>query len=128
MLPAPGQGAVGIQCRDEEEGFALVRCIDHEPTRLETTAERAFLEGLGGGCAVPVAARAVVDENGALTLRGRVVSTDGTVQIAGEKSARTPLDGSGRQAAFACGLTLARELLAQGAASLLGGTPGSTGA
>lgn len=125
MLPAPGQGAIGVQCRDEAEGFALVRSIDHEPTRLETTAERALLEGLGGGCAVPVAARAHVDANGHLVLQGRVVSTDGTVQIAGEKATHAPLDGSGRQAALECGFALARDLLGQGAAALLSDAPGA---
>ena len=81
MLPAPGQGAIAVQCRDEAEGFELVRDIGHEPTELETTAERAFLEGLGGGCAVPVAARARLGEDGWLHIKGRVVALDGSTRV-----------------------------------------------
>lgn len=47
MLPAPGQGAIAVQCRDDVDGHELVQGIRHGPTELETSAERAFLEGLG---------------------------------------------------------------------------------
>ncbi len=57
MLPAPGQGALGIQCRaDDAEVLALLKQFDHPNTRAEVTAERALLEGLGGGCQAPIGA------------------------------------------------------------------------
>lgn len=124
MLPAPGQGAVAVQCRDEAEGFGLVRDIRHEPTELETTAERAFLEGLGGGCAVPVAARARLGEDGRLRIRGRVLALDGSTRIDVEADEQVSLDGVGRQAAYDLGFKLAVEALSLGAAELLAGTEG----
>ena len=51
MLPAPGQGALAVQCRaDDEATRALLQPIDHAPTGSAVLAERAFLSGLGGGC------------------------------------------------------------------------------
>ena len=97
MLPAPGQGAVAVQCRDEAEAFELLRDIGHEPTELETTAERAFLEGLGGGCAVPVAARARLGDDGRLHIRGRVVAP-GRIDAGGRRGARASLSGWRRPA------------------------------
>src|SRR5581483_9585692 len=59
MLPAPGQGALAVQCRaDDEETLALLSKLEDDSTRNAVTAERAFLQGLGGGCSVPVAAYA----------------------------------------------------------------------
>ena len=120
MLPAPGQGAIAVQCRDEVEAFGLVVDIRHEPTELETTAERAFLEGLGGGCAVPVAARARLGEDGRLRIRGRVLALDGSKRVDVEANEQVSLGGGGRQAAYDSGLRLAAEALSQGAAELLG--------
>ena len=62
MLPAPGQGALAIQCRaDDDAILALLAEIDEPQARAETTAERAFLRALGAGCAAPVAALAIGD-------------------------------------------------------------------
>jgi len=59
MLPAPGQGALGVQCReDDAELIALLSKLDHAETRSAVTAERALLEGLGGGCSAPIGAYA----------------------------------------------------------------------
>ena len=127
MLPAPGQGAVAVQCRDEAEGFALVRDIGHEPTVLETTAERAFLEGLGGGCAVPVAARARLENDGRLVLQGRVVAVDGTTRVDVEAYEPISLGVGSGQAALDLGFRLAAEALSRGAAELLTGTPDQPG-
>ena len=128
MLPAPGQGAVAVQCRDEAESFELLRAIGHEPTELETTAERAFLEGLGGGCAVPVAARARLGKDGRLRIRGRVVAPDGSTLVEVEANDRVSLGGGGRQAAYDSGRRLAAEALSRGAAELLAGTTDQAGA
>lgn len=109
MLPAPGQGALAVQCRiDDEETLDLLRGLDDRPTREAVTAERAFLAGLGGGCAVPVAAHATAD--GTIRLEGLVASTDGTrvIRVRGEG------DDANR-----VGNELAREALAQGAGEIL---------
>lgn len=59
MLPAPGQGALAVQCRaDDAETLRLLAPLDHLPTRQAVTAERQFLHALGGGCSAPVAAYA----------------------------------------------------------------------
>jgi len=118
MLPAPGQGALAVQCRDEPAMHAFLAPIHHLPTALTTTAERAFLSGLGGGCSAPVAAYATL-EGDRLEVRGRVTSVDGSeqvdVQLAIPCSTETEADAAGRR--------LADEALAQGATQLLGVTP-----
>ncbi len=109
MLPAPGQGALAIQCRAEDEGIlSLLRPLEDEATRKAVTAERAFLAGLGGGCAVPVAAFAMAEQ--VIKLRGLVASPDGRRLIR--------LDGEGHDAGE-LGTQLARQALAQGASEIL---------
>ena len=85
MLPAPGQGALAVQCRKEPQWMALFGGMDDSDTRAAVTAERAFLAGLGGGCRAPIAAlgeRAPVDRQGkSLRLRGRISTLDGSRQI-----------------------------------------------
>jgi hydroxymethylbilane synthase len=80
MLPAPGQGALAVQCRDEAESLKWLTPLNHAATAVAVTAERAFLAGLGGGCSLPVAAYAKI-EGGKLILRGRVTAVDGSQQI-----------------------------------------------
>jgi hydroxymethylbilane synthase len=111
MLPAPGQGALAVQCRDEPALLALLAPLDDPATRVAVTAERAFLSGLGGGCSVPVAAYAELVD-GRLHLRGRVASLDGRafVNVAGDA---LPED------AAVLGEALAAQALSQGAAQLL---------
>jgi hydroxymethylbilane synthase len=128
MLPAPGQGALAVQCRDEADGFGLVRGLRHAPSEMETTAERAFLQGLGGGCAVPVAARARVGKDGWLSIKGRVLSPDGSMKVDVEAREMVSFEAGGVQAAYDAGLRLAAEALAQGAAELLGDSTGQAGA
>ena len=113
MLPAPGQGALGIQCRDEAESLALLAPLNDNSTNAAVTAERSFLSGLGGGCAMPIAAYAT-EEAGRLHLTGRVSSADGQNQI--------DVQGDGLpDEAWQLGNSLAHEALSQGAAELLGG-------
>jgi hydroxymethylbilane synthase len=77
MLPAPGQGALAVQCRSDNAALlSLLQAIDHAETRAAVLAERAFLKGLGGGCSAPVAAYGFV-EAGLLHLEGLVASRDG---------------------------------------------------
>src|SRR5262249_47053421 len=62
MLPAPGQGAIAVQCRAADaELLELLRPLDHAAARAAVTAERAFLAGLGGGCSAPVGGFASAD-------------------------------------------------------------------
>lgn len=116
MLPAPGQGALAVQCRDEEASRDLLKPLNHRATALAVTAERAFLAALGGGCAVPVAAYAEYKQR-RLTLRGRVTAPDGSRQV------DVALDGAGTlKGAVALGQRLAELALAQHADELLGQT------
>ncbi len=111
MLPAPGQGALAVQCRDEAAMISLLQPIQHIPTTLATQAERAFLAGLGGGCALPIAAYAEVTE-GSLRLRGRVLSPSGVQRIDVNISGQA-------EAAETLGYALADTALSRGAAALL---------
>ena len=78
MLPAPAQGAVGIEVRAGDEAVAdLVRAIDHKDTHACVAAERRLLEGLGGTCRSPVAALATIAD-GAVHLRAEILTGDGS--------------------------------------------------
>jgi hydroxymethylbilane synthase len=110
MLPAPGQGALAIQCRaDADVLSALLAELDDDTARAETTAERAFLRALGGGCAAPVAALAVTTTTPRVRLQGLVASVDGqdVVRVRGEGEPRE------------VGERLAEEALAAGAGRIL---------
>lgn len=63
MLPAPGQGALGIQMREEDSRILKCQGLDCPHTRISVEAERAFLHALGGGCAQPIAAWGEIDHN-----------------------------------------------------------------
>ncbi len=114
MLPAPGQGALAVQCRDDQLLRRLLAPLDDAHTHAAVDAERAFLRGLGGGCAVPIAALATTDGN-RLHIRGRITALDGARQIDVELSgAATEADQMGEQ--------LARLALTHGAGELLAET------
>lgn len=81
MLPAPGQGALAVQCRvDDAETLELLSAIHDPQTAAGVSAERAFLSGLGGGCSLPVAAFAEKND-GMIILTGAVISADGKQAI-----------------------------------------------
>jgi hydroxymethylbilane synthase len=81
MLPAPGQGALAVQCRADDTETLEVLAAIHDPlTAAAVGAERAFLSGLGGGCSLPIAAFAEKN-NGQIILTGAVVSADGKQSI-----------------------------------------------
>jgi hydroxymethylbilane synthase len=78
MLPAPGQGALAVQCReDDEQTLRLLSAIEHPATRQAVNAERAFLAALGGGCSLPVGAFAEINGK-EINLQGVVASPDGS--------------------------------------------------
>jgi uroporphyrinogen-III synthase len=77
MLPAPAQGAIGIECRsDDEATTSLLRSIDHGETHLAVLAERAFTRALGGTCHSPIAASAMTD-GGEIDFACELLSEDG---------------------------------------------------
>lgn len=111
MLPAPGQGALAIQCRPDSAHW--VAPLHDSSTAAAVAAERAFLSGLGGGCAVPIAAYANL-EAGRLHLQGRVTANNGSQQIDVEGAT------DDLQSAAALGTHLARLARQQGADAILG--------
>jgi hydroxymethylbilane synthase len=111
MLPAVGQGALGLECRaDDRETLAFAEWLNHRPTRQAVLAERAMLRALGGGCQVPMGAvcRVTGEE---LALRGAVVKPDGTRRVEAEQSG--PADDP-----EALGRRVADDLLSRGAREL----------
>lgn len=112
MLPAVGQGALGLECRNDDAATQqLLGHLNHEPTRQAVLAERAMLFALGGGCLVPIGALGTVTEN-VLTLRGAVLDAGGKERVDGQIS--------GNEAeALHLGNRLAEDLLGKGAKRLL---------
>ena len=87
MLPAVAQGAIGIECRaDDTRVRDLLAPLDHAPTRLCVTAERALLAALDGSCRTPIAALATLDGADVLTLRAMVVAPDGSARFDATRS------------------------------------------
>jgi hydroxymethylbilane synthase len=112
MLPAPAQGALGLQCRaDDAPTLELLRQLNHRPSAQAVRAERAFLNGLSSGCSAPVAAYAQISQ-GALQLRGLVASLDGSqvVRVSAEGAPDEPEQ---------LGQRLAQRALEQGARAIL---------
>lgn len=115
-LPAVGQGALAIQCREDQQFIRdMLVLYNHEQTFLEVNAERSFLERLQGGCQVPIAAYAMVDGplEGSLpliTLEGMVGSIDGETVIREKMSGSNP---------YELGITLAEKLIERGADKIL---------
>jgi hydroxymethylbilane synthase len=112
MLPAVGQGALGIETRaDDAQTIEAVGTLDHKFTRLACTAERSFLRSLGGGCQLPIAAYAVVREK-RIRLDGLVADPQG------KRIVRERISGA-LDVAEELGALLAEQLLASGARELL---------
>jgi hydroxymethylbilane synthase len=112
MLPAIGQGSIGIECRKgDDRVLSLVQALDDTATHICTRAERAFNNRLQGGCQAPIAGHAeLADEM--ITLRGMVGSLDGCQLIRGT------ISGPARDA-DRLGRELAEKVLARGAAEIL---------
>jgi hydroxymethylbilane synthase len=120
MLPAPGQGALAVECRTGDPLADLVAGLDDAGTHAAVAAERATLATLEGGCTAPIGALAEVaegDDGPEIWLRAVVLSTDGALAV--RRSASAPLgEPVDTAAATALGVALAEELLAEGAGSL----------
>ena len=111
-LPAGGQGAVGIECRNDDlETLKLLDCLHHTQTAARVTAERAVNARLEGGCQVPIASFAEL-EGDSLNLRALVGAVDGSVIYRSERN------GS-QHDAERLGIEVAEDLLKQGAKAIL---------
>jgi hydroxymethylbilane synthase len=112
MLPAVGQGALAVATLEEHPLREAIRAaLDHGPSARAVRAERSMLNTLEGGCRVPVGALGEMADGDRVWLRGVVASTDGALLYRGEAVGEEPED---------VGERLARNLLAQGAAVVLG--------
>jgi len=111
LLPAIGQGALGLEIRKDDKIRELLRFMNHKPTEMAVRAERAFLRELEGGCQVPVAAYGRLSGE-SLILKGMVAELDGSRiiknEVRGQKD--NPED---------MGFSLARRLLSSGADEIL---------
>jgi len=114
VLPAPGQGALGIECRATDELADALVALDDPRTRAAVEAERAVLATLEGGCAAPIGTLAEVvegDDGDELWVRAVALSPDGAVAV------RMSATGSPTEA-VEVGTRLAKEMLAEGADAL----------
>lgn len=109
MLPAVGQGALGIECLQEGAINELIAFLNHPQSARAVVGERAFLRRLGGGCQVPIAAYGQVRGEG-IFMRGLVARLDGSHLFRAEAQGADP-EGVGER--------LAEDLLAQGAEEVL---------
>ncbi|MDL2269993.1 hydroxymethylbilane synthase [Desulfosarcina sp. OttesenSCG-928-A07] len=113
MLPAVGQGALCIEIRQNDPRVeAIVRPLDHLPTRQAVLGERAFLKRLEGGCQVPIAGHGKIHGDGTFSITGLVCDLKGQSWL---KKTRT----SAPDQSEAAGLALAETLLALGAGEIL---------
>ncbi len=112
VLPAVGQGALGLEARSRDgDALELIGRLNHPPTHAAALAERAMLAALEGGCLAPIAAWAR-PEDAALVLTGRVLSPDGTQKV--ESTLAGQMDDPAR-----LGRRVAERLVAQGADVLI---------
>ncbi len=117
MMPAPGQGALALECRDEPELLALLAPLQDLAVQAATTAERMFMRRLGAGCYLPVAAYGEIIE-GVLALCGLVISLDGQQRIHVQQSIPW-LAASSLADAERLGVQLAEQALKEGADEII---------
>jgi len=117
VMPAPGQGALAIEMRDEPEMLELLLPLNDVVTQAATSAERMFMRRLGAGCFLPVAAYGeVVGET--LMLRGLVISLDGQRQVRVQQSIRWTTEDALEEAEL-LGIKVAEQALEQGAREII---------
>lgn len=113
LLPAVGQGALGIECRDDMyDLLVLLSSLEDRASRVCVTAERSFLARLDGGCQVPIAGHAHMLDEEHILMRGLVADVDGSVILRAETSGYA-------ENAEQLGKVVAEELLAKGAQQIL---------
>ena len=110
MVPAPGQGSLAVQVRDDDgDTIAAVAPLDHAPSHRALDAERSLMWRLGGGCALPLGAHATVGVE-TISLTSVIATPDGTTLLRVETEGATPEDAAA---------SAARELIGQGAERIL---------
>ncbi|MCF6342747.1 MAG: hydroxymethylbilane synthase [Bacteroidales bacterium] len=118
MVPAVSQGAIGIEIRENDKAVEnVMRGINHEETMLVTTAERAFLKSMEGGCQIPIGCFSVLN-NGSFTMTGLVAD------LKGEKVIRITQSGKAENARQLA-LQVAEKMVIEGAAEILDEIRGS---
>ena len=117
MLPAPGQGALALEMRDEGSMCELVAPLNDSAVQATTSAERMFMRRLGAGCYLPIAAYGEIQHD-RLALQGLVISLDGKEQVRVRSSIPWTAQSSLERAAQ-LGAHLAEQALAQGAAAII---------
>jgi hydroxymethylbilane synthase len=123
MMPAPGQGALAVECRRDSEVLALLAPLQDLSLQAATSAERMFMRHLGAGCYLPVAAYGSV-VNEMLTVRGLVISLDGRQQVRVEQRMEwTPT--ATVEDAERLGEVLAEQAMVQGADAIIRGLTGT---
>lgn len=116
MLPAAGQGALGLEFREDDTDMSsLVRFLDHRESHLRVMAERGFLAGLDGGCQAPMAAHAVI-RDGDLVLRVMLSDIAGTRMLCETDRMTASL---GPDTAYGLGLGLAEKIRQRGGDALM---------
>ena len=101
MLPQVGQGALAVECRDDdEETKALLAAVEHRVSRLAVDTERAFLATLGGGCDLPVGALASVDDSDRIDVTGLLATYDGRRAVRGSCHGTDPAVVGGDLASY----------------------------
>ena len=117
MMPAPGQGALAVECREDAEMLTLLAPLQDLSLQAATSAERMFMRALGAGCYLPVAAYGAIT-NELLTLYSLVISLDGRQQVRVEQHiAWTP--NSNIEDAEYLGTSAAEQAIAQGADTMI---------
>jgi hydroxymethylbilane synthase len=117
MMPAPGQGALALECRNEPDWLALLAPLQDFAVQATTTAERAFMRHLGAGCYLPIGAYGEITE-GLLTLCGLIITLDGQQCIHIQQSIPwTPT--SSLADAERLGVELAEQALKEGADEII---------
>ncbi|GAB2968539.1 hydroxymethylbilane synthase [Streptomyces pseudoechinosporeus] len=118
MLPAVGAGALGLECRKDDDAVAhLLQQLNHERTMTEITAERVMLHGLRGHCNSPIAGYCITEPDGQLSLRGMVFSRDGS------KFVHAHIWGESMNDPAVLGSRVCAEPLRQGARDIIEGIP-----
>ncbi len=111
FLPAPGQGALGIECRaDDVRTLTLLQSLADDEVHARVSAERAVSAALGADCSAPLAAFAEAGDSG-IRLRALLAAPDGSQALRAEATGNDP---------SALGVAVAESLIGQGAASILG--------
>ena len=111
VLPAIGQGALGIECRaDDEELLKLLQKVHNPDVAACVTAERTFLKEMDGSCQVPIAGYARMTTQGTMQFKGLIMSTDGQQRFEYEAEGKHPED---------LGKQVSQQLKAQGADAII---------